>query len=262
MFLGSTIACLPLMTDGQVHAALALTFTEGRQLDSDDRTFLILLANEAASALDRAWRRDAERRERERLAFLAAAGEALSASLDSQETLATVARLAVEHGLADWCTVEIVDEQTSARQQLAVAHRDPAKVAMADELRQRFPPDPDGTGGVAAVLRTGRAELYPTITPELIAASVSDPVFVDLLRQLGLSSVMIVPMAVGASRDWRLRSWDEFRIPKPFARCVMRFGEPIRVPADADRAAQEAARKEVEAALRGVTWQADEEARG
>jgi hypothetical protein len=76
-----------------------------------------------------------------------------------------------------------------------------------------------------------------------------------------LTGAPIVPMAIGASREWRLRSWDEFRIPKPFARCVMRFGEPIRVPADADRAALEAARKEVEAALRSVTWQVDEEAR-
>jgi hypothetical protein len=41
----------------------------------------------------------------------------------------------------------------------------------------------------------------------------------------------------------------------------MRFGEPVRVPADADRAAQEAARKEVEAALRSLTWRVDEEAR-
>jgi lysophospholipid acyltransferase (LPLAT)-like uncharacterized protein len=77
-----------------------------------------------------------------------------------------------------------------------------------------------------------------------------------------LSGAPIVPMAVGASRYWQLRSWDEFRVPKPFARCVMRFGEPIRVSVDADRAAQEAARKEVEAALRGLTWQVDEEARG
>lgn len=76
-----------------------------------------------------------------------------------------------------------------------------------------------------------------------------------------LSGAPIVPMAVGASRQWRLGSWDEFRIPKPFARCVVRFGEPIRVPADADRAGAEAARKEVEAALRSVSWQADEEAR-
>jgi lysophospholipid acyltransferase (LPLAT)-like uncharacterized protein len=77
-----------------------------------------------------------------------------------------------------------------------------------------------------------------------------------------LSGAPIVPTAVGASREWRLGSWDEFRIPKPFARCVVRFGEPIRVPATADRAAQETARKEVEAALRSLTWQVDEEARG
>lgn len=74
-----------------------------------------------------------------------------------------------------------------------------------------------------------------------------------------LSGAPIVPMAVGASREWRMRSWDEFRIPKPFARCVIRFGEPIRVASD--RAGLEAARKDVEAALRGLSWQVDEEAR-
>jgi lysophospholipid acyltransferase (LPLAT)-like uncharacterized protein len=76
-----------------------------------------------------------------------------------------------------------------------------------------------------------------------------------------LSGAPIVPMAMGASAEWRLRSWDEFRIPQPFARCVLRFGDPIRVPPDADRAAQEAARKDVETALRAVSWQVDEEAR-
>jgi lysophospholipid acyltransferase (LPLAT)-like uncharacterized protein len=76
-----------------------------------------------------------------------------------------------------------------------------------------------------------------------------------------LSGAPIVPMAVGASREWRLRSWDEFRIPRPFARCVVRFGEPIHVSRAADRAGEEAARKEVEAALRGLSWQVDEEAR-
>src|SRR6266508_958129 len=68
--------------------------------------------------------------------------------------------------------------------------------------------------------------------------------------------------AVGASAEWRLHSWDEFRIPKPFARCVLRFGDPIRVPGHADRAAEEDVRKEVESALRALSWRVDEEARG
>jgi len=76
-----------------------------------------------------------------------------------------------------------------------------------------------------------------------------------------LSGVPIVPAAVGASREWRLRSWDEFRIPRPFARCVVRFGEPIHVSRGADRAGEEAARKEVEAALHMLCWRVDEEAR-
>jgi lysophospholipid acyltransferase (LPLAT)-like uncharacterized protein len=76
-----------------------------------------------------------------------------------------------------------------------------------------------------------------------------------------LSGAPIVPIAVGASSEWRLRSWDEFRIPKPLARCVLRFGDPIPVPRDADRAAEEATRKEVEAALRALSWRVDEEAR-
>lgn len=84
------------------------------------------------------------------------------------------------------------------------------------------------------------------------------PGIVTLAR---LSGAPIVPMALGASAEWRLQSWDEFRIPRPFARCVLRFGDPIRVPGDADRAAQDALRKEVEAALRTLCWQVDEEAR-
>ena len=75
-----------------------------------------------------------------------------------------------------------------------------------------------------------------------------------------LSGAPIVPIAVGASAEWRFRSWDEFRNPKPFARCVVRFGESVMVARDADRAAEDVARKEVEAALRALSWQVDEEA--
>jgi hypothetical protein len=76
-----------------------------------------------------------------------------------------------------------------------------------------------------------------------------------------LTGAPVIPLALAASSEWRVRSWDEFRIPKPFSRCVVRFGEPIRVPRDAVGAGEETARKEIEAALTAVTWQVDEEAR-
>jgi hypothetical protein len=76
-----------------------------------------------------------------------------------------------------------------------------------------------------------------------------------------LTGAHVVPLALGASSEWRVRSWDEFRIPKPFSRCVVRFGEPVLLPPDIDAAGEETARKEIEAALNALTWQVDEEAR-
>ncbi len=75
-----------------------------------------------------------------------------------------------------------------------------------------------------------------------------------------LSGAPVVPVAVGASREWRLRSWDRFRIPKPFARCVVRMGEPILPSRDPGH--DERMRVEVERALVELTARVDREARG
>ena len=109
---------------------------------------------------------------------------------------------------------------------------------------------------LARALRAGREVVVVPDGPRG-PREVLKPGVIALAR---LSGTPIVPMAVGASREWRLRSWDEFQIPRPFARCVVRFGEPIHVSRAADRSGEEAARKDVEAALRGLCWQVDEEA--
>jgi lysophospholipid acyltransferase (LPLAT)-like uncharacterized protein len=51
--------------------------------------------------------------------------------------------------------------------------------------------------------------------------------------------VPIVPIRASASRAWRLRSWDRFLIPKPFARVTVTMGPLTRVIADSPRAAAE-----------------------
>ncbi len=43
----------------------------------------------------------------------------------------------------------------------------------------------------------------------------------------------IVPVAAAVDRAWRLRSWDRFTIPKPFARIVVHYGDPVVVAPDA-----------------------------
>ena len=51
----------------------------------------------------------------------------------------------------------------------------------------------------------------------------------------------IVPMAARASSAWRLRSWDRFLIPKPFARVTVVHGAPVHVTSETARDAAEEA---------------------
>jgi len=43
----------------------------------------------------------------------------------------------------------------------------------------------------------------------------------------------LVPLACAADKAWYLDRWDDFMIPKPFARVVLAVGEPIEVPRNA-----------------------------
>ena len=53
------------------------------------------------------------------------------------------------------------------------------------------------------------------------------------------SDCFILPVAVSADRAWRLRSWDRFMIPKPFARVTVAYATPTKVLATTPRAAAE-----------------------
>ena len=53
------------------------------------------------------------------------------------------------------------------------------------------------------------------------------------------SDSFILPVSASADRAWRLRSWDRFMIPKPFARVTVAYGAPAKVQAATSRAAAE-----------------------
>src|SRR5215216_1740423 len=124
--------------------------------------------------------------------FLAEAGASLSSSLDYRTTLARMARLAVPY-LADWCVVDILEEDGSL-DRLAMTHQDQEKVALARELEERYPPDPDALRGVAQVLRTGQSELVSEIPESLVEEAARDAEHHEILQRLGLKSYMIMPL--------------------------------------------------------------------
>jgi PAS domain S-box-containing protein len=124
--------------------------------------------------------------------FLAEASTALSSSLDYQTTLATVARLAVPQ-FADWCGIDMADEEGTLRR-LVVAHIDPAQIEWAHEIYQRYPPDPNEAEGLYHIFRTGESGFYPDIPDELLVAGARDEKHLEIMRQIGFRSVMLVPL--------------------------------------------------------------------
>src|ERR671910_1607098 len=126
------------------------------------------------------------------LRFLAESSATLSSSLDYRDTLANVARLAVPT-LADWCAVDVMEEDGTV-ERLAVEHSDPEKVALAYELQERYPSDPETTRGVRKVLQTGEPDMMAEIPEELLDQAAVDVEHRTIMRELGLRSYMVVPM--------------------------------------------------------------------
>jgi PAS domain S-box-containing protein len=124
--------------------------------------------------------------------FLTDASREIASSLDYETTLKSVARMAVP-ALADWCTVDIVEEDGHLKR-LAVEHFDPTKVEWANELQKRYPDDTNAPQGVYNVLRTGKSELYPEIPDSLLVAGAKDAEHLRLLRGIGFSSAIVTPL--------------------------------------------------------------------
>ena len=63
----------------------------------------------------------------------------------------------------------------------------------------------------------------------------------------------IVPISNYAKWKIRLRSWDRFQIPLPFARCELYDNDPIWVPREMTEAQRELLRTRLEGSMRAIT---------
>ena len=134
-----------------------------------------------------------ERHKSERAsAFLAEVSRVLASSLDYEATLKAAARLAVPE-LADWCAVDLLAEGGRV-QRVAVEHPDAAKVDFALRLAERYPADPRSAHGLAAVLRSGRADMMSDIPEALLRAAATNDEHLALIQELGLRSYIVVPL--------------------------------------------------------------------
>lgn len=101
-----------------------------------------------------------------------------------------------------------------------------------------------GTKGLKGLIRAARAGKDLALTPDgpRGPAHVLKPGALAVAQATGLP---LVPVAAGASRGWRLRSWDGFLVPQPGSRIRLLYAQPRRVPRDAGRECLESMAAEI-----------------
>ena len=129
---------------------------------------------------------------RRRAAFLAEAGRLLAESVDQSTTLVALTKLALPT-LGAWCIVDILEEGDSIHR-LGIYHPDPKKQELATELGANWDPEPEDPFGAPAMLRDGQTIAITEDIEATLAASAHTPQNLHLLRQLGIGSLLTVPL--------------------------------------------------------------------
>jgi lysophospholipid acyltransferase (LPLAT)-like uncharacterized protein len=108
--------------------------------------------------------------------------------------------------------------------------------------------------GMKTVLERGESVAFTIDGPR-------GPKYVVKPGPVGLSKVTSIPMAafyVALGNSWVLQTWDDFMIPKPFSKALVRLSRKTIVPADADDTQMADCHAELQAALERVTEFAEE----
>lgn len=108
-----------------------------------------------------------------------------------------------------------------------------------------------GGAGTREMIRYAERGHLLGITPDgpRGPAEVVKPGIVYLASRTGYP---VLPVGALATPSWRLKSWDRFLIPQPFARVIAGYGPPIEVPMGLEESEIGAWQKRIEAALRDL----------
>lgn len=131
--------------------------------------------------------------QRARLSFLAeASGTMLATSLDYPSTLENIVQLAVAM-LADWASIHWLNSEQSFYS-TTIAYKDAAQEPLATALRQFINTAPNDNLPRAQVVQTQQPVMVPTVTDEFLRSIASNDDHLALLRRLGATSWMTVPI--------------------------------------------------------------------
>jgi signal transduction histidine kinase len=186
------VSVWPVIADDGRAEALGLEIRASRPSDSA-RDFQREVAEQMllGALRERGFADDAEAARR-RAAFLAEAGRVLAESVDQHSTLIALTKLALPT-LGAWCIVDILEEDASIRR-LGIYHPEPEKQKLAQQLEATWKPEFDDPFGAPAMLRDIRTVTITDHIEVTLAATAHTPANLHILRQLGIGSLLTVPL--------------------------------------------------------------------
>ena len=131
---------------------------------------------------------------RERQEFLEKINNKLTVSLDSDIALKDIAKLIVPY-LADYCRIAVVDEKGKISE-IAVNHKNSAKITLAKDLYESYNDLPDVRYGVPALLKKGKPEILSIIDDKVLERVRTNKRLIRNIKNIGLKSYMGVPLIV------------------------------------------------------------------
>jgi signal transduction histidine kinase len=194
-------AGIGVMLADRLAAPLALLARAAQTLASGAQTSVIpgsriyevrVVARAFAQMQARLSARTSERERAEaRLRILAHASGELTRSLDEDAIVHALGTIVVTQ-LADWCTIDILDDDGQARRAL-VLHRDVARQSLARTLTEPWHAVGEGR---AHPVSSGESWLLPVVTPRQIAELAGSTEQRRVMEWLGMRSMVAVPLRV------------------------------------------------------------------
>ena len=189
------IAALPLVADGRLIGAIAITFDAPGTFGVRDRRFLLTLADHTAVALERLRLRAEEEAARNRLTVLAEASRRFTeARLDLGAILETVA-YEIAHRLRDSCAINLLSGDRTVLEPVALHHVDADANESIRRTMAAAPVRMDDDSNPARVAATGRAAFVPVVPLQALLATVR-PEYRAHLERHPISSLVVVPLRV------------------------------------------------------------------
>ena len=180
---------------------LLVSAESGRRYGPDDTLLVEDVAQRAGLAIDNARLFEEERQARSlaeqtrsEMAFLLDVSQVVSSSLNYEEGLDRLARVAAST-LCDLCLIDLLDPEDGSIRRVAAQAANVERQPLADLLRGKYPLDPTGQHPAVRVMQTGQPQWAPEMEEGCIAAATRDAEHRRVVEALGFRSYISVPLA-------------------------------------------------------------------